>query len=136
MNRKKTKNPFGLAEQPDAELLSLIEGLEDRPAITTQSNVQSTNPQAIKATLEDELIAISVGQLITQARKKRGLTLEQIGRVLNLGKARMSQIEKAGANLELHTLARVAQALEYDLKVSFVPKETNLEILEQRFQLG
>jgi DNA-directed RNA polymerase specialized sigma subunit len=132
MNAKKIKKQLRLAEEPDAELLALLDGIEDRPAKTTQVNFQTIIPQAIQATLEDELISQSVSQLITHARKKRGLTLEQIGQIMKVGKGRMSQIEKAGANLELQTLARVAQALEYDLKVSFVSRQNDLEILEQQ----
>lgn len=132
MSLKKIKKQLRLLKKPDMELLMLLEGIEDRPAKATQANFQTTTPQEIQATLESDLITQSVSQLITHARKKRGLTLEQIGQIMNVGKGRMSQIEKAGANLELQTLARVAQALEYDLKVSFVSRQNNLEILEQQ----
>jgi DNA-binding XRE family transcriptional regulator len=135
MNAKKVKKQLRLSEEPDAELLALLEGVEDRPAKihpSLQESLITTTPQAIVAALEDTLIAQSVGGLISQARKKRGLTLEQTGRILSVGKGRMSQIEKEGANLELQTLARVAKALDYDLKISFTSRRLDHDVVERR----
>jgi hypothetical protein len=42
----------------------------------------------------------------------------------------MSQIEKEGANLELQTLARVAKALDYDVKVTFVSRRSDQSLIE------
>jgi DNA-binding XRE family transcriptional regulator len=133
MNTKKIKKQLRLTEEPDAELLALLEGIEDRPAkVPNQIKLETTTPQAIQATLEDEFIAQSVSELLTQARKQRGFTLEQIGRILDVGKGRMSQIEKEGANLELQTLARVAKALDYDVKVTFVSRRSDQSSIEGR----
>lgn len=133
MNTKKIKKQLRLTEEPDAELLALLEGIEDRPAkVPNQVKLETTTPQAIQATLEDEFIAQSVSELLTQARKQRGFTLEQIGRILEVGKGRMSQIEKEGANLELQTLARVAKALDYDVKVTFVSRRSDQSSIEGR----
>jgi DNA-binding XRE family transcriptional regulator len=133
MNTKKIKKQLRLTEDPDAELLALLEGIENRPAkMPNQVKLETTTPQAIQATLEDEFIAQSVSELLTQARKRRGFTLEQIGRVLEVGKGRMSQIEKKGANLELQTLARVAKALDYDVKVTFVSRRSDQSSIEGR----
>ncbi len=135
MNTKKIKKQLRLTEEPDAELLALLEGIKDRPAkVPNQIKLEPTTPQAIQATLEDEFIAQSVSELLTQARKQRGFTLEQIGRVLDVGKGRMSQIEKEGANLELQTLARVAKALDYDVKVTFVSRRSDQSSIEGRVQ--
>ncbi len=133
MNTKKIKKQLRLTEEPDAELLALLEGIEDRPAkVLNQVKLETTTPRAIQTTLEDEFIAQSVSELLTQARKQRGFTLEQIGRILDVGKGRMSQIEKEGANLELQTLARVAKALDYDVKVTFVSRRSNQSSIEGR----
>ncbi len=130
---KKIKKQLRLKEEPDAELLALLEGIKDRPAkVPNQVKLETTTPQAIQTTLEDEFIAQSVSELLTQARKQRGFTLEQIGRVLDVGKGRMSQIEKEGANLELQTLARVAKALDYDVKVTFVSRRSDQHSIEGR----
>jgi ribosome-binding protein aMBF1 (putative translation factor) len=126
MKSKEIKKQLRLDEEPDAELMALLDGIEDRPARihpSAQKMLETATSQSIQGSLEDELLVESVGALITQARKKRGLTLEQVGRMLDVGKARMSQIEKQDANLELQTLARVASVMNYELKIVFQPKQ-------------
>jgi transcriptional regulator with XRE-family HTH domain len=129
------KKQLRLTEEPDTELLALLEGIEDRPAKVhpkLQSSLKTTTPQEIQAEMDDEFVAQSISDLISHARQKRGLTLEQTGQILGVGKGRMSQIEKEGANLELHTLVRVARALNYDVRISFISKNPDRDIIESR----
>lgn len=123
MNIKKIQKQLRLAKEPDSELLELLDGIEDRPAKSQQTMLKVSTPQMIQGILEDELTTQSVGELISQARKKNGVTPEQVGQILGVGKSRISQLEKQGANLELQTLARVAHALNYDVKIVFVPRQ-------------
>jgi transcriptional regulator with XRE-family HTH domain len=60
--------------------------------------------------------------LLLEAQVKRGLTLENVAKVLQVSKARVSQLEQANANLELKTLTRYAAALDLEVHLELRPR--------------
>jgi hypothetical protein len=64
----------------------------------------------------------TVGQLIEQARKARGLGKRELARKLATTHSRISRLEQS-ENLELRSLLAVAQALGYDLSIGLIPRE-------------
>lgn len=62
--------------------------------------------------MNTELDLDRVAQRIRDARKSRGLTLEQLGERIGLSTSYLSQIENAHANLHLRVLRDIAMALE------------------------
>ena len=60
---------------------------------------------------EDEL-HITIGQRIRKIRKKRELTLKQMGRRTNLSVSLLSQIERAESSASVSSLYKIANALD------------------------
>lgn len=76
----------------------------------------------VKEILADAALERSVSDLLSRARRESSLTLAQVGERLGVSRARVSQLEHPDANLELKTLMRFADALEYDVVLAFKPR--------------
>ncbi len=71
----------------------------------------------------DAVLTENIGTMLRQARLKSGLTGTELAARLGLSKVRISQLERIGSDVEVSTLARVAGALGYDLKVQLVERK-------------
>lgn len=97
----------------------------DLPKAVTTSN-------EIDTMIEEIIVAANLKELIVTARKQRGLTLREAAVNAGMKHPQFVQIEQSSGRVELRTLARIAQALDFELHVSLVPKqggrsiETNL----------
>jgi transcriptional regulator with XRE-family HTH domain len=69
-----------------------------------------------------EIIKKRTGRLLSTARANRGISSKALGETLGISQPRVSQVEK-GENLEIATLARLADAMNYDLEIRLNPKE-------------
>lgn len=58
-----------------------------------------------------------VGELLKQARKKKGLTQKEVGQRLGIAEATYNRYEKGNQNLTLETLEKVAIAIGVDLRI-------------------
>jgi predicted DNA-binding mobile mystery protein A len=67
-------------------------------------------------------------------REALGLTLEQIGRSISTGRANVQFFENAEANdkITLHSLRRVAEAMDCELVYAIVPKSGTIQELAER----
>lgn len=65
--------------------------------------------------LDPERVCKDVGRRISELRKARGLTQEQFSVLLGTSFQWVSQLE-GGQNITLHSLARIANALEVRLE--------------------
>ena len=63
----------------------------------------------------DNVSPASVGRLIRDARKQRGLTQHQLAELLNTSQSAIHRIEAGNQNLSLDYINRIAQALESPL---------------------
>ena len=55
---------------------------------------------------------MSIGDKITYARKKRGLSQKQLAAVLRVSNTQMNHWEKGGRNPKMNTLAKICRVLE------------------------
>jgi transcriptional regulator with XRE-family HTH domain len=62
-----------------------------------------------------------LGALIKAERKKAGLTQAQLAERLGIKHSSIPPIE-SGKNLEFTTIQRIAEALEFDLIIEFLPR--------------
>jgi ribosome-binding protein aMBF1 (putative translation factor) len=91
-----------------------------------------TTPAEIDTMIEEIIIAANLKELIVTARQQRGFTLREAATSAGMKHPQLVQIEQSSGRVELRTLARIAQALDFELHVSLVPKqggrsiETNL----------
>ncbi len=84
--------------------------------------LEVSTPQEIRARVEQITIGKQIGAMLKEARVKRGLTLDNVAKVLQVSKARVSQLEQAHANLELKTLTRYAAALDLEVHLELRPR--------------
>lgn len=78
---------------------------------------------------ENELRLDLLGEAIKQARKKRHLTQEQLGKLVGVQKAQISKIENSLTDARFDTIIKVFKAL--DAKIHF-----NIELLDQSVEIA
>ncbi|MGL5405488.1 MAG: helix-turn-helix domain-containing protein [Propionibacteriaceae bacterium] len=71
----------------------------------------------------------SLGAMIRDARKQRGMTQTQLADILGTSQGAMTRIEAGGQNLSLDMINRIAAALEHPLIMSTDKKIENLRIV-------
>ncbi|HEX8516641.1 MAG TPA: helix-turn-helix transcriptional regulator [Bacteroidia bacterium] len=57
-----------------------------------------------------------IGENITKIRKKKGLSSKDLGDLCDIEKSNLIPIEKGRINVTVTTLAKIAKALDVDLK--------------------
>lgn len=78
---------------------------------------------------ENELRLDLLGEAIKQARKKRHLTQEQLGKLVGVQKAQISKIENSLTDARFDTIIKVFKAL--DAKIHF-----NIELQDQSVEIA
>jgi transcriptional regulator with XRE-family HTH domain len=63
-----------------------------------------------------------VGELIAKARKESGQSLRDVGAVAGVSHGRVRELERS-SNVEVATLARLAQAMGYEVKIVLEPRK-------------
>ena len=110
-----------------------LEIIEDEPltteALTFLKGSPSDNPKAPASGMEAlelqfrlALTERALGKLLQDARLTSGLTQRDLARRLNWAQPRVAQIERA-ENLEVSTVAQVAEALGFDLELRLKPRK-------------
>jgi ribosome-binding protein aMBF1 (putative translation factor) len=87
-----------------------------------ESQAVEMNPTELVSTLEREVQAERVGELLKQARETQGVTLRELARRMKVKHPTIVNFEKA-SSVELSTVARVAEALGYDVWLELSPKQ-------------
>jgi DNA-binding XRE family transcriptional regulator len=59
-----------------------------------------------------------IGEMIKEARKKRGLTQEELGKMVGVQKAQISKLESNVNNVTLATLLKVFRAMDAKVKLN------------------
>ncbi|MAW88176.1 MAG: transcriptional regulator [Phyllobacteriaceae bacterium] len=77
---------------------------------------------------EYELKMEILGKLIKEARKRRGLTQEQLGQLLGVQKAWVSKIESSASNASISTIVKVFKALDAEVTISVKMENQHLEL--------
>jgi HTH-type transcriptional regulator/antitoxin HipB len=78
---------------------------------------------------ENELRLDLLGEAIRQARLKRNLTQEELGRLVGVQKAQISKLENSLTDARFETIIKVFKAL--NAKINF-----NVELLDQNVKLA
>jgi ribosome-binding protein aMBF1 (putative translation factor) len=93
-----------------------------RPASNEQLPPAITSPAEIDGLFEEVMVLANLKQLLANARQRRGLSLRQAATSAGMKHPQLAQIEQSDGRVELRTLARLAQALDFELHLSLVPK--------------
>ncbi len=89
--------------------------------------VTETSLAELEAIIEAGVLARTIGELLETARTTRGVGVRELARRLGVDHARVKQLEHAGrgrpGNVELRSLTRQAEALEYRVRIILEPKD-------------
>jgi ribosome-binding protein aMBF1 (putative translation factor) len=80
------------------------------------------NP-AFKAEYEELEAEFAILQALIDARKKLGLTQQQLAQRTKINQADISKIEKGTSNPSLNTLKKLAKGMNMRLQIKFVPMD-------------
>lgn len=74
-------------------------------------------------TLYDEFaVKLGIGEEIARLRQKRKMTQLELAEIAHTSRSAVARYEKGSyTSYNLHTLIRIAKALQADLKISFAP---------------
>ena len=81
--------------------------------------------QTFSTNLEQQIAVQTVGDGLRQARVRRKISSRELAKQLSLSQTRIINLEKANTELELRTVAKVAEQLGYSLKLELIPNDTN-----------
>lgn len=132
-----SKRPAPDVDLVTPELEALLEQFSDdeietgvlaRGAVAADSEHHTA--ESLKALLGRAVLERSLGQLMRSARANAGLSLADVAQRLGVTRSRVHQMEREGANLELHTVERYANALGYEVRVVFVTRGGEAPTLE------
>lgn len=78
---------------------------------------------------EYELKMDILGEFISQIRKERNMTQEQLGKLIGVQKSTVSKLEKNGKNMTIDTILKVFNALKTKVKLKIeLGRNRELEI--------
>lgn len=124
------KRPTPEVEQVTPELENLLAQFTDEEietgviarATSPAAPSESHTPTTLQHLLDTALLERSLAQLLRSAREAAGLSLADTAKRSGLTPERVQELEQEGADIELHTLDRYANALGYDLQIVFIPR--------------
>ncbi len=82
--------------------------------------------------LAEAVLVEKLSDLLTQRRRQKHLTMQQMGELLGISKGRVSQLESQDVNLRIDTFVRYIQALDADVEIRVIPKKSNEKPLAAR----
>ncbi len=102
--------------------------LNETPALEKTAKLptklsQAMSLETVLSKVNEELLLHSVGELLRLAREQKGMSLRELAEKLEVKHPRIVQLEKAQTAIELQTLTRHADALGYDIRLEFIPRE-------------
>lgn len=106
-----------LEEEPDHEFLRALNALEGKEVVGQPEDLPQVG--LTPKELAEAVVLESVGEALKSIREQVGLTTRETGELLGISHARISQIERPDASLNLLTVARTAQKLGYRTKLVF-----------------
>ena len=77
----------------------------------------------VRAAVEKELASLEVGIQIALAREAKHMNQTQLAAKAGMNASKISRIENSAQNLTLHTLNRIAEALDRKVNIELVPKQ-------------
>ena len=77
----------------------------------------------VHAAVEKELASLEVGIQIALAREAKNMNQTQLAAKAGMNASKISRIENSAQNLTLHTLNRIAEALDRKVNIELVPKQ-------------
>ncbi len=129
---RKAKTPWMNPSDALAELASLNPNEAIKPIKPHNRRLEDAKATLRADELVNEIITTaSLKALLLTARAKRKASLRNIAGKAKMAHTQLLSIENSDGNVQLVTLARIAEALNCELRVAFVPND-NTPVMETR----
>ncbi len=129
---RKAPTPWMNPNDALAELAKLNPNEAIKPLKTRNRKLEDQTATQRADDLVNEIItAASLKGLLLTARAKRKVSLRSVASKAGMAHTQLLGIENSDGNVQLVTLARIAQALNCELRVAFVPND-NTPVMETR----
>jgi ribosome-binding protein aMBF1 (putative translation factor) len=109
----------------DKALKSLIDSLPSKSEIDTPTSSQPGSRAELMGFLDDLISHKRLGEALKAAREEQKLSTRALAKQVDLSHTRIQAIESANATLEMQTVAKIAEALGYQINVQFIPKDSS-----------
>ena len=130
---RRAKQPWIDPSAALAELSLLAADQPIRPIEPRQKTPEPSEYEKDTDTLiRDILVAGSLKELLREARAASHTSLRGIAKKAGMAHSQLLAIENSNGKVELNTLARIAEALDCELRVSFVPIQDSKQTFETR----
>lgn len=90
--------------------------------------ISATTPAKLQNTVKDAIVAHSVGEILAKAREERQLSVRELAAKVEVSHPRVLAVEKTDSRIEVQTLVRYAEAMNYKVQLTLIPKERGKEI--------
>ncbi len=90
---------------------------------TLPNFLDQVTAQQLQGAAAEAVAMAGVGQLLQQARQRRGMSLRDAARRMDRSPSRVVAIEQATTEVTVATLTRLAQALGYRTEIRLVPMD-------------
>jgi hypothetical protein len=95
----------------------------------SESEIIEQHQHAMQA-LDEAIVSGSLVELLEQAQQSTGRSIRETGRRAEMSHTQLLSIKKQAERTEVRNLARVADAMGYELEIAFVPRDQKLKRLE------
>ncbi|WP_010588553.1 helix-turn-helix domain-containing protein [Schlesneria paludicola] len=101
---------------------------KEKPEILAEGRRVKAASQALSAHLRGVMV------LLKAVRKSQGLTLDEMALRTGIQKASLSRLENSDdeSNVTINTLYRIAEALDYEIQVSVVPRPAPVKPVKRK----
>ncbi len=129
---RKAPTPWMNPNEALAELAKLSLSEPIKPIKTRNRKLENqTTAQQADNMVNEIITAASLKGLLLTARESRKVSLRSVASKAGMAHTQLLGIENSDGNVQLVTLARIAQALNCELRVAFVPND-NAPVMETR----
>jgi ribosome-binding protein aMBF1 (putative translation factor) len=117
--------------KPSANLLRLMKEPERvaKRGKPPKGLLSSTTPAKLEKTVRQAIIAHTVGEMLAKAREERNLSARELAIKVEASHPRVLAVEKTDSRIEVQTLVRYAEAMNYNVQLTLIPKEEGKEIV-------
>ena len=91
--------------------------------------------EKVMQVLEEAIISSSLVEMIQAAQQSTGRSLRETSRRAAMSPSQLQNLKKHAERSEVRNLARVAEAMGYELQIAFVPRDRKQKRLETMVSL-
>ncbi len=118
-----------LAQQPNQGFIS-----SNIPQAQTEAQIEKQHQKTLTV-LDQAIVSSTLFEMIEKAQASTGRSLRETSRRAAMSHTQLLSIKKQAEKAEVRNLARIADAMGYELQIAFIPRDRKLKRLEATMDL-